>query len=176
MPPSVDDVSGVVAAFLQAAQQALALTAAGTPGRVYASAGRPAFDCCGQLTAWASFLAEGDTQSGAGGLAGSKKARIGKYPVITVTIQATRCAALPTGRPPDQAPPTPAALQAVAAQTNEDVWALYLYIAQDLRDGDLHEACGGSWFDGATPINEQGGCVGWELVYRYPIPGGIIST
>ena len=174
---TIDDVNDVVAAFLVAATDALELTDAGPPGRIYTSPSRPALDCCGQLTCWASLLAEAPTASGAGGLADLKRARIGAVPEITIIIQATRCAPTQENDGGRIKLPAAADLAAASRMTGQDVWAIYTHLKQQLRpDGTLSQVCKGAAFDGAVAIAEQGGCVGWEFTYRYPTDAGVIGT
>jgi hypothetical protein len=170
---SLDDINDVVAAFLVAANDALALTDAGPPARIYTSASRPALDCCGQLTAWAQALGNAESLSNVGGLGGSTRPQKGgAQPVLTVFIQATRCAPTPKESGGRVTLPSPEALAAVSRATNQDLWALWNHLTYELRKGTLAKVCSGAWRDGATAIDNQGGCVGWELVYRYPIDGG----
>lgn len=170
---SVDDINDVVAAFLVAAADALAFTDGGTPPRVYTSASRPALDCCNQLTAWASFLGDADTLLPPGGLGGAGRAKtIGAQPVLTVTIQVTRCAPVPSNDGGKLRLPSPESLAAVSRLTNQDAWVLWNHLNYELKHGELAKVCSGAWRDGITAVDNQGGCVGWEITFRYPIEGG----
>ena len=174
---TLDDVNDIIAAFLVAATDALALTDAGPPGRIYTSAGRPALDCCGQLTAWAQTLADAPSASDPGGLASSMRPRkLGAVPVLGIYIQATRCAPTPRNTGGQIALSDPADLAATSRMTSQDIWALWNHLNSELKDGTLAEICKGAWRDGATAIEGQGGCVGWEIVYRYPLEGGLLAT
>lgn len=170
---ALDDVNEVAQAFLDASIAALEVTDAGPPGRAFVSPGRPALDCCGQLTVWVSAITEAATVSPPGGFGDSRRQKIGSIPTLTVHIQATRCGPTLNQRGD---PPPPADLDASAKQVQQDVWALWIGLADSLRDGDLSRVCAGAWRDGATAIEPQGGCVGWELVYRYPIQAGRFGT
>ena len=46
----------------------------------------------------------------------------------------------------------PAALEAVAEQTNADAWALWNYLWNLCRSGDLFSICGGVFFDRLAPL------------------------
>lgn len=174
---AVADVHAAVAAFLEAAADALALTDAGPPGRIYVSPGQPALDCCGQLTAWASNLALADTVAGGGALAGAHRGvRTPAVPLATIRIQATRCAPTQTESGGRIVLPAPGDLAAAALAADQDVWAIYLHLQASLKDGDLADRCNGAFFDGATALVPQGGCVGWEFVYRLPLEAGRLST
>lgn len=169
------DLNDLAEAFLQAATDALNLTPAGAPGRRLVSSGRPAFDCCGQLSVWVSGIAPviSQTRATVGALAAAKGPQ---RPVATIVIQATRCDATERkegGRPKG---PSASAISAVAAETNADAWALWTHLDQAIREGDLAETCTGAFRDGMTVIDSQGGCVGWELTYRVPMNGGVIGT
>ena len=166
---SIDDINSITAAFLEAAADALALTEAGCPERAYTSAGRPAMDCRTQLTCWAQFLGNGDSNANPGGLAGATAPqRMGAKPVLTIFIQVTRCSPTQTR----SGLPSPADLAAMSRITNQDVWALWNHMKYEIERGDLSRICDGAWRDGATSIDEQGGSVGWEFVFRYPLEGG----
>lgn len=170
---SLNDINDVTAAFLVAAHDALELTDAGAPGRAYTNSSRPAMDCCGQVVCWASFLGDAESLTNIGGLAGSTRTKkLGAVPVVTVFIQATRCAPTVTNEGGKPKFPTPEELAACSRQTNQDLWALWNHINYELKHGMLAKVCAGAWRDGATAVDGQGGCVGWELVYRYPIEGG----
>jgi hypothetical protein len=159
-------------AFLVAATEALTLTDAGPPSRIYTSAGRPALDCCGQLTCWATNLGNADSIQDIGGLASPKRQQSRAQPVLTVVIQATRCA--PTVE--ERKLPSPQALSEVSRTTGQDLWALWNHLNAQLRNGALATICKGAWRDGAVAVDAQGGCVGWEVTYRIPIDGGSLEA
>lgn len=169
------DLHDLAQAFLDAATDALNLTPTGAPGRRFVSSGRPAFDCCGQLSVWVSALAPLTSQTRAtlGALAPAKGPQ---RPVATIVIQATRCDATERRQGGTLSPPSTESLTAVAAETNADAWALWNHLEHALREGDLGEACTGAFRDGMTAIDSQGGCVGWELTYRVPLEGGLLGT
>lgn len=170
---TLDDVNTITAAFLEAATDALELTDEGAPGRIYTSASRPALDCCGQLTCWAQLLGDADSATNQGGLTGATRTRkSGAVPVLTIFIQATRCAPVPEDSGGKLRLPSAEALAAVSRITNQDVWALWNHLNYELRNGSLAEVCKGAWRDGVTAVDGQGGCVGWEIVYRYQLEGG----
>lgn len=170
---TIDDINDVVAAFLVAAADALAITDGGTPPRAFTSASRPALDCCNQLTAWAAFLGDADTVLPPGGMGGADRAKkVGAQPVLTVTIQVTRCAPVPKNDGKTITLPTAEALAAVSRLTNQDAWVLWNHLNHEVKHGELAKVCGGAWRDGITAVENQGGCVGWEVVFRYPIAGG----
>ena len=177
MAADINALYEIAQAFLDAATDALAFTDAGPPGRRFVSAGQPALDCCGQLTVWTQFLTEADTFSGAGALAGSHKPKIGAAPILTVNIQATRCA---TGKLDEEGGritlPTPAELDADAKAISQDGWALWNHLNWALKHGDLAQVCSGAWRDQAQELTPQGGCIGWQFTFRYPIEGGTFGT
>lgn len=174
---TLDDINDVVAAFLVAAVEALELTDVGAPSRLYTNSGRPAMDCCGQCVVWSQFLGDADTLNPPGGLGPSvRQKKVGAVPVLTVFVQATRCAPVPKTEGSKITLPSPAALAETSRMTNQDIWALWNHINEELRVGALSKICKGAWRDGATSVEGQGGCVGWELVYRYPIEGGYPFT
>jgi hypothetical protein len=169
---ALDDVNDLLAAFLVAAADALTLTDEGPPARIYMSSGRPALDCCGQLTCWATNLGNADSIQDIGGMASPKRQQSRAQPVLTVVIQATRC----TVTTKDGRAPSPEALAGVSRMTNQDLWALWNHLNRELRDGTLAKICKGVWRDGAVAVDAQGGCVGWEITYRVPIDGGLLDA
>jgi hypothetical protein len=171
---TLDDLNDVAQAFLDAATDALDLTAAGAPGRRYISPGEPALDCCGQLTVWIQTLTDADLAAGSGALSRQKAVNRGTQPEILLNIQATRCIDLT----PDPATelPYPERLEDAALAMNQDGWALRCHLMDSLRHGALAQVCSGAEFLGANALIPQGGCVGWTFTFRYPIDGGIIGT
>lgn len=173
---AVDVLYQAARAFLDAAVDALNLTPAGAPARQYVSAGRPAMDCCGQVVAWCSALNR-EGAVGPGALAGAHEVMGGK-PTLAISIQATRCDAT-IGRDGGRIElPEPAAMEAVAQIIDADGWALWKHLSAEIRaeDGVLSEVCSGAWRDGFVKLEPQGGCVGWELRYRWPVTGGSLGT
>jgi len=134
----------------------------GAPERNFVSPGQPAFDCCPQLTVNATPIS--DAPLAPGGLAAGRKIG-GSINHVGLTISITRCQPQTADTPPADS------LQAVAEQTNADVWALWNHLQSLWRSGDLFKLCGEVFWDGARAIQPSGGCVGWTLGIRVSLDG-----
>lgn len=137
----------------------------GAPDRAFVSGGTPALDCCDQLTVSPAPIREAPTQplemgSGTRHQQGFRKNYVG----FNITI--TRC--LEWGS--DQLPP-PSAQEAVAEQVAADGWALWNYLWNMARSGDIFSLCGGVYFDSLAPLTPSGLCYGWVLSLRAELDG-----
>ena len=172
---TVDDLYDVAVLFLAAAEDALALTDAGTPSRSFVGDGQPALDCCGQLVVWNQSLEDFDTIAGQGGLGAQRRVgNIGTIPRTNVFLLATRCVLYEPIDPETSELPAPAGIQATAHMIDQDGWAIYLGISHALRSGPLADHCKGFEFVGAQKITPQGLCVGWQFQWRYQIDPGLL--
>lgn len=149
---------------------ALTTTTAGSPTRAYVAASLPALDCCPQLTVHVQGLAlEGTSPVSPGPVVGFRT-QLGQVNLATLLVTIVRCSPQPTGG--DLTPPDAAANATFAATVLEDLWALWNWITNIIRDGTLFEGkCMGVYLDGATPIDDQGGCGGWTFTIRTSIQG-----
>lgn len=136
----------------------------GAPERAFVSAGTPALDCCNQLTVSAAPIAEAPAEPLGMG-AGTRHQQQFRKNYVGFTITITRC-----GDWTDLPPPA-AQLQAIAEQTNADAWALWNYLWNLCRSGDLFSICGGVYFDRLAPLTPSGGCSGWVLSMRAELEG-----
>lgn len=171
MPTSVDETYDIAAAFLAASYDALALTEAGPPGRAYVNPGEAPMDCCGELVVWTQSIADQASQ-----IPEAKQLRHGKQPLLTIIVRATRCAPTMTERDGKIRFPDTADLMAAAKEVEQDGWALWNHLSEELRHGTLGKICAGAYRDGAVKLQPQGGCVGWTFTFRYPLEGGAIGT
>jgi hypothetical protein len=138
----------------------------GAPARSFVSPGRPPMDCCDQLTVNIEALQDGDTSPG--GIAAGRTRREAKLNNVRALVTITRCVQ-GLVEMPDL--PDPADLQATAAQTDADAWALWNELYDDWRSGLLLTICTEVFFEGMRAIAQQGGCVGWELSLRVVLDG-----
>jgi len=136
----------------------------GSPERAFVSAGTPALDCCDQLTVNAAPISEAPTQPLDMG-AGTRHQQQFRKNYVGFQVTITRCANLQ-----DMPPPT-GVLEAVAEQTNADAWALWNYLWNLCRSGDLFSICTGVFFDRLAPLTPSGGCSGWVLSMRAELEG-----
>lgn len=133
---------------------------AGAPERSYVSPGTPSFDCCDQLTVHIPGVNEMpqtvDTHK-----QGARKN------IVIFVVSATRC--IPSID--ENGIPEAADIQAAAEQVNADGWALWNYIWNLIRSGDLFSLCGPVSWDGLRAINPSGGCGGYTLTLRAEVEG-----
>lgn len=172
----VDDLYLKAAAFLTAAEQALAFTPAGQPERSYVNAGLPAIDC-EQLVVWVESLTESQFQAGAGAESRAKAINRGGLCKATIRLQIVRCVPMPKlGVGGNVTWPSPSALAAAALTIDEDGWAIWLGLNDALKHGALHEACAGAERLGAESLPSQGGFGGYTFGWRVPMEGGRLGT
>lgn len=140
----------------------------GAPDRQFVAPGEPAYDCCedGQLTVHATAIGEdahfGPTASGV-----KHRASKAHVNLISWAVTIVRC----VGAYGDGGPPDPAAMEAVAEQTNADAWALWNGLWSATVSGDLFSVCGEVYFDGLRAARTAGNCAGWVLTVRSSLDG-----
>lgn len=166
----VNDINDLCLAFLAVSTDALAYTAAGAPDRAFVSSGPPAFDCCPQLTVHCGVVNEAEHSAAAiSPLDFAQRVNRGGVLLAHVYITIVRCDARPFKQGDN--PPSVAEIEAVARQTNQDVWAIWNTVSRELREGGSLHDCAGAYRDPAIQIPAQGGCVGWIVSYRVPTDG-----
>ena len=162
-----EDLQDLAQEFLDACVEALdtipsvAPGLGGAPARSYVSPGRPAFDCCPQLTVHTGPVTASPTSPGTTTGTSARSALV-TVPALIATI--VRC--IPTGEQPATED-----MQAAAEQINADGWALWNHILNLIRAGDLFQVCGEVFWDGLRPVDPQGGCAGWTLNLRVLLDG-----
>lgn len=158
--------------YLEAVSESLSLAPGGPTAVGYVSPGPPAWDCCDQLTVHAGGPAEADTQPlGPPLQVGFRIVDPGRVTLVALTATVLRC--VPTITP--QGTPPAAKLEAAAAVTLGDVWAIWNHLASRLRartlfarpDGEPREFV----FDPAIALNTSGGCAGWQVPVRVELDG-----
>lgn len=138
---------------------------AGAPPRSFISPGQPALDCCDQLTVHVSSVQDAPTSPG--GLADGRREVFGKINHARMIATSTRCVPIIT----EKAWPTPAEMNAAAAQINADGWALWNHIFNLGRAKLLFPLCGEVLWEGLNSIVPSGGCGGWTLSLRVRLDG-----
>ena len=127
----------------------------GAPERSYVAPGLPALDCCPQLT----VDVRGVQEEGPSGPGSGQRARYGgrKNQVLLVAT-VVRCY-------PQEIPPDVSEMQAAAEQVAADGWALWNFLWNLIRAGELFTLC-----DDSRPELRQlapsGGCAGWTFSMR----------
>lgn len=139
----------------------------GAPDRTFISSGQPALDCCDQLTVHAGPIREATTEPLVLG-AGTRHRQDFRINHVGMFVTITRCVEL--GEFQDF-PPSTVVLEEVAQQTNADAWALWNYIWNLLRAGELSTLCDEWFMDSLTPLQPSGGCSGWLLSMRAELHG-----
>lgn len=138
----------------------------GAPSRTLTTPGQPVFDCCPQLSVNAATIREAQTAPlGLG--AGTRHRQNFRKNLVGVQVWIARC--LPTGSPPSVED-----VNAAAAQTNADGWALWNYLWNINRKGStdpIVSLCDEWYMDSMAPLQPSGGCAGWLLSIRAELAG-----
>lgn len=133
------------------------------PARRFVSASTPAADCCPQLTVHAGQLTKTPPLA-VGPLTTYESVQLPRMNGWQLIITIFRCS--PYWQMQSDQPPSPAALAATASATLTDVWELWQGIQGLVRTGTLFAelGCKAVGIGPATPLADDGGCVGWELI------------
>lgn len=153
----------VCAEVLDAAEQILATTTAGTPGSSFVAAGQMAVDC-ETLTVHCASLGEA-------GKAGdpSLRSRTMRVNRAVLSVRVVRCVPVATDT---GSALSDSALQAVAAAVLEDGWALWNGLMLLKRQGSLLDGlCSEIEFESLNPIPVEGGQGGWDLRLSVQVNG-----
>lgn len=137
----------------------------GAPERRFISPGQPALDCCDQLTVHVAGAVDAPTSPG--GLTAGRKAAYGKVNLVLMVATLTRCVPVIE----QKKWPTPAAMEAAAAQINADGWALWNHTFNMVASGQLFGICQEVYWDTLNSITPSGGCGGWTLGVRVRLDG-----
>ena len=140
-------------------------------GRVFLAAALPALDCCPQLTVHVGGLGIENTTPTTPVTAPSHRlTTTGMLMLAVYIVTVVRCQ--PASSDQRGNPPTPAALQAAAIQSDQDLWAIWNAVAVAHNAGDLFGGrCPALYFDPPTPLLVEGACGGWEIPFRAAIDG-----
>lgn len=161
--------------FLDACKEATDLTSGPSIERVYVSPGAPPWDCT-QLTVHAGGPVVADTIPLQPALQPDHRIReTGRVLLIGMTATVIRCCVpVPTERGQNILFPAPADIEAVAAWTLEDVWAIWNHLRTQFKAGTLFPSPSGTrefMFDAAFPLLTEGGCAGWQIPVRVQLGG-----
>lgn len=144
----------------------------GAPDRAFISISTPPTEpfgegnCnCDQLAVWFANIQEAPTQPLEMG-AGTRHQQQFRKNYVAFRVQVTRCQ---SGT--NEFPYPVAAWNADSAQAYADAWALWNYLWNLTRSGDLFTICGGVYFDLLTPLTPSGGCYGVILNIRAEVEG-----
>lgn len=123
----------------------------GAPTRSFVAPGRPAADCCPQMTVHVATVF--DDQLGA--FVPGRSYMTTRMNQVTLAVTLFRCAE--TEKPM----PAQAELVAAAMQVDADGWALWNHIFGMVRAGTLFTRCSEVKFGLLSSLPPEGGCVGW---------------
>jgi hypothetical protein len=166
-PSTITSLTDLAELLLTTSEISLAATTAGTPSPSYISPSAPAFDCCPALIVHVQALGEEVTSPLSPFPVTGMRDRYGRIILATFVISALRCAPKMQG---DGSVLT-TDIEAVAAQVQQDGWALWNGITCAIKNATFQDLCSIVHLDRAMPIREQGNCVGWEFVVRTEIGG-----
>ena len=155
---------GLAEEFLDACIQALdtipmfAPGLGGAPERSYVAPGLPALDCCPQLT----VDVRGVQEEGPSGPGSGQRARYGaRKTQVALVATIVRC----VPEEPITTDVLQAQAEAAAEQIHADGWALWNYLWNLIRSGELFTLC-----DDSRPelrqLAHSGGCAGWTFSMR----------
>lgn len=136
----------------------------GAPERSFIAQGQVVLDCCDTLAVAAIPIREAPTRPLELG-AGTRHQQQFRKNYIGWLITIARCADIP------EIPMPVENQQAIAQQTYADAWALWNYLWNMARAGQLFSLCSGVYFDSLTPLTPQGGCYGSQLSIRAELQG-----
>lgn len=159
---TVTSLTDLAFAFLDVAKASLATTAGGTPERSYVAPEPVAFDCCPFLAVTVPRISEEITSPFSPPIATGHRVAYGRINLVTLKVVAVRC--IEDNLDADY-------IEAVMSEVLEDGWALWNGIYDAIRDSRFKDQCSDVHFDGARSIRPQGGCVGWELLFRAELGG-----
>lgn len=123
----------------------------GAPIRAFVAPGRPAADCCPQLT----VHTVGITDDQLGAPVPGRSYMTTRQNQVTLAVTLFRCAE--TEKPM----PAQSELVAAATQVNADGWALWNHLFNMVRNDMLFSQCSEVKWGPLAALEPQGGCVGW---------------
>lgn len=123
----------------------------GAPTRAFVAPGRPAADCCPQLTVNSVNIL--DDQLGA--FVPGRSYMTTRMNQVTLAVTLFRCA------PSEEPMPAVTELTAAAIQHEADGWALWNHLFNMMVNGELFSTCNEVKWGPLSSLPPEGGCVGW---------------
>lgn len=171
------DLFDLCAEYLAAVEAAVATTPGGAIVRAYVSPGNPAFDCPPQATVHAGGPIEGDTAPLAPPLVAGERTRVTDAVfLIQMTATVIRCTPTLTE---EAGFPSATELETSANETLSDVWAIWNFCRDQIRQGLLFASPSGRrevFFDPAVAVPIEGGAAGWQIPVRVQLGGYKFSS
>lgn len=168
----VDTLYDFSTELLTACEAALSTTIGGTPDRSYITVEAPSLDCPEQLTVHVASLAMDPRL--AGPQQGTAFQTNSWRNIASVVATIVRCTPQPQGL--SDTTPALADLEALARKTQQDVWAIWNYVAGLLADGALFEGkCRPYDFQVARALPESGTSAGWVFTANIAVDGYAVT-
>ena len=163
---SVTTLYDYAAELLAACETALGTTEGGVPAISYVGVANPALDCPEQLTVHVANLALDPNVGINQDIQLSKAYRS----MLTMIATIVRCTPQPKGF--NATPPSPAELEALASKVDQDLWAIWNYLAGLLctEPVGIFIGCSNTRFNVAQPQFESGRSAGWQFSVSTIIP------
>lgn len=133
----------------------------GAPARSYVAPGRPAADCCPQLT----VHTQGILEEQLGAVVPGRSYMTSRLNQVTLAMTLFRCA------PTEKVMPEVAELVAASTQVNADAWALWNHLFNMVKNGLLFSTCGEVHWNPMSAIQPEGSCVGWYWPVEVALDG-----
>lgn len=169
---TVDTLGQAAQDLLDGALLALDLTDAGRPGIAFVDYHLPALDAqCDQAIVYCAGIGEETTTPIAPVPVTGKRAVHGRINLVSLQLLVARCVATEADTGGGYQPPDPDQLNADGLKVMQDGWALWVNLAQQIRDGDLFSRCGDIHFTGLAPLAGRGGLAGWVQTFHVALDG-----
>jgi hypothetical protein len=133
----------------------------GAPARSFVAPGRPAADCCPQLTVNTVVVIEDQL----GATVPGRSVMTTRQNQVTLAVTLFRCAE--TEKPM----PSQTELEAAAEQVSADGWAMWNHIFNMVRAGTFLTQCKEVKFGILSQLPPEGGCVGWYWPIEVALDG-----
>lgn len=180
MPGAAGDLYAAAEMLLAAAAEALEDAPAGPIERKLVSQGIPTWDCCPQLAVWAGGPSIADTYPLQPPLQPMQRiVTTGVVDLVQMTIEVTRCVTTIEQDQQSILLPSPVELSKDAEDCYGDVWAIWNHLVKLHREGTLFQSPSGRRefaLDPAVPVNNSGGCGGWQIPVRFQLPGYAVAS
>lgn len=168
--PGASDLHAMCEDYLSLCLHALADTPAGAPACSYVSSGPPPWDILDCVVVHTPGPVVADTLPQTTALTpGHRVTTNGEVIIVALVATVLRC-----GYVLDEGAQgiDPAAITAVAAQTNADLWAVQNHLRAAKRAGTLFPPREREFFiDPAVAVNQEGGAAGWQIGIRVQLGG-----
>lgn len=174
---TLDALGNTAQALLDASIAALNLTDAKAPTIAHLAPSLPALDRqCDQLIVYYAGIGEEGTQPLGPPPVTGKRAVRGRVNLPTLQVLAVRCiATAKQSKSGSWTFPTDEQQTADALKTMQDAWALWVNLAQQIRDDAWRSRCGDTHFAGVVPFAAQGGLAGSVATFHLELDGFVVA-